>query len=96
MNACVPNTIEGEALGVFGVRFGGVDRDAEVVGGDDERVAFQRDAADVGVVDDPVPAVVLVRFWGTGFPELNEAWALRSQVAGQLLQSLIGGIAGGG
>jgi hypothetical protein len=48
------------------------------------------------VIDDLVPAVVLVRFWGTGFPELNEAWALRSQVAGQLLQSLIGRIAGGG
>jgi hypothetical protein len=47
---CAEHDREGEALGVFGVRFGGVDRDAEVVGGDDERVAFQRDAADVGVV----------------------------------------------
>lgn len=55
MNACVPNTIEGEALGVFGVRFGGVDRVAEVVGGDDERVAVQRDAPDGRVVDDLAP-----------------------------------------
>ena len=52
-------------------RFGGVDHDAEVVGGHDERVAVQRDAADVGVIDDLVSAEVLVRPRGAGFPELR-------------------------
>src|ERR1700738_3713807 len=93
---CAENDREAEALGVFGLGFGGVDRDAKIVGGDDERVAVQRDAVDVGVVDDLVSPVILVRLWGAGFPELDEARALRREVAGQLLQPLIGGISSGG
>jgi hypothetical protein len=50
----------------------------------------------VGVVDDLATAEVLVRLSGAGFPELDEARALRGEVAGQLLQPLIGAISGCG
>ena len=48
------------------------------------------------VVDDLVPPEVLVRPKGASFPELDEARALRGEVAGQPLQPLIGRISGGG
>jgi hypothetical protein len=38
------NDREAESFGVFRVGFGGVDHDAEVVAGDDEGVAVERDA----------------------------------------------------
>jgi hypothetical protein len=72
---CAENNREGEALGVFRRGFGGVDHDAQIVGGDDERVAVQRDATEVGMVDDLAPAEVLVRLRGAGFPQLDEARA---------------------
>ena len=46
---------EVEAVGVCAAVFGGVDHDAQVVGGDDEGVAVEGDRSDGGVVDDLVP-----------------------------------------
>jgi hypothetical protein len=67
---CAENDREGEAVGVFGLGFGGVDHDAEVGGGDDERVAVERDAADVRVFDDLVPP----RSWcGSGAPDCQSS-----------------------
>ena len=58
---CAENDREGKAFGVFGFGFGGIDHDAQIVGGDDKCVALQRDVPDVGVVDDLATPEILVR-----------------------------------
>src|ERR1700737_3248999 len=52
---------EGETLGVARVGFGGVNHNAQIVGGDDERVAVQRDGPDVRMIDDLAAPKILMR-----------------------------------
>jgi hypothetical protein len=73
---------EGEPFGVLGAGFGGVDRDPQVVAGDDEGVAVQRDEADIGVVDYLVPGLILGRADLAGGPQLGEARAAPLLLAG--------------
>src|ERR1700728_2411228 len=67
---------ECEPVGVLGAGFGGVDRDPQVVAGDDEGVAVECDESDVGVVDDLVPGPLLGRADLARRPQLGEARAV--------------------
>jgi hypothetical protein len=90
------NDRQSEAFGVVGLGFGGVNHDPEIVGGDDQRVAVEGDAAYAGVVDDLAPALVVVRFEFAGLPKLDESRALHGEFADQSIQPWIAGISGSG
>jgi hypothetical protein len=67
---------QAEAFGVLRAGFCGVDHDPQIVGGDDQRVAVERDEADLGMIDDLVPPRVLVRVEDVArLPEFDESGA---------------------
>ena len=81
MSACVPRRRRVRAVGVLGAGFGGVDRDPQVVAGDDEGVAVECDESDVGMVDDLVPGLILGRADLARLPQLSTSVGRTSAMA---------------
>ena len=69
------------AVGVLGAGFGGVDRDPQVVAGDDESVAVECDESDVGMVDDLVPGLIPGRADLARLPQLSTSVGRTSAMA---------------